>query len=95
MFYLWKQIGQTRGRGYSRKRRSYPTVTATVEIVGRTEKVILLETDQGKTAWIPRYWVLKKKEIGEHNWQIEIKRHQWEEKFPGKSKESLSPRSRH
>jgi len=72
-----------------------PTVTATVEIVRQTEKAILIKNDRGETAWIPKYWVIKKTELSEHTWQIEIKKQQWEEKFSGKPKERLSPRSRH
>ena len=70
-----------------------PTVTATVEIVRQTEKAILIKNDRGETAWIPKYWVIKKKELSEHTWQIEIKKQQWEEKFSGKPEERLSPRS--
>ena len=71
-----------------------PTVTATVEIIFQTEKAIKIKNDQGETAWIPKYWVIKKKEISEHTWQIVIKKQQWEEKFPGKPEGRLSPRSR-
>ena len=63
-----------------------PTVTATVEIVHQTKKAIKIKNDQGKTAWIPRYWVIKKKELSKHTWQIEINKQQWEDKFPGKPK---------
>lgn len=66
-----------------------------VEIVVQAEKAILIKNDRGETAWIPRYWVIKKKELSENTWKIEIKKHQWEEKFPGKPKERLSPRSNH
>ena len=70
-----------------------PTVTATVEIVRQTEKAIRIKNERGETAWIPRAWVIKKKELSENTWQIVIKKQQWEEKFPGKPKEKLSPRS--
>ena len=69
------------------------TVTATVEIIVQTEKAIKIKNDQGETAWIPKYWVIKKKVIDENTWQIVIKKQQWEEKFSGKPDERLSPRS--
>ena len=65
------------------------------DIVGQTEKTLRIKNDRGETAWIPRFWVIKKKELGENTWQIVIKKQQWEEKFSGKPKERLSPRSRH
>ncbi|MEA1926975.1 MAG: hypothetical protein U9N73_02120 [Candidatus Auribacterota bacterium] len=66
-----------------------------VEIVVQAEKAILIKNDRGETAWIPQLWVLKKKELSEHTWEIEIKQHQWEEKLPEVPKENLSFRSRH
>jgi hypothetical protein len=68
-------------------------VTATVEIVRQTEKALRIKNERGETAWIPKYWVIEKKELSEHTWQIEIKKHQWEEKFSGKPKEKLRSRS--
>ena len=102
MFYLWRNLGKPtqkrksrkrtsgnfhkRPSSYSPKRRTDLTVTVTVELIIQTEKAIKINNDRGETAWIPRYWVLKKKEIGEDIWQIETKKHQWEGKFPGKPK---------
>ena len=71
------------------------TVTATVEIVGQTEKALRIKNDRDETAWIPKIWVITKKELSEHTWEIEIEKQNWKDKFPGKPKESLSPRSNH
>jgi len=70
-------------------------VTATVEIIVQTEKALRIENERGETAWIPKYWVIKKKELSEHIWQIVIKKQPWEENFSGKPEERLSPRSNH
>ena|GEM_PF-2316276 len=59
-----------------------PTVMKVVKIVHQTEKAFKIKNDQGKTVWIPKYWVIQKKKLSNHTWQIEIKKHQWEEKFP-------------
>ena len=101
MSLLWRNLGKpTRKRkfrklssGYSQKRRPAKTVTVTVKIIDQTEKAIEIKNDQLETAWIPKYWVIEKKVISEHTWEIVIKKQQWEEKFSGKLTERLSPRS--
>ena len=89
----WKKKSRKVSSGYSRKRRPAKTVTVTVEIIDQTEKAIEIKNDQLETAWIPKYWVIEKKVISEHTWEIVIKKQQWEEKFSGKLTERLSPRS--
>jgi len=101
MSLFWRNLGKSVRKkksrkgysGYSQKRRPAPTVTVTVEIARQSEKAILIMNKRGETAWIPKAWVIKKKELSENTWKIVIKKHQWEEKFSGKPKERLSPRS--
>jgi len=80
-----------RTSGYSPKILPYPTMTATVEVIVQTEKALRIKNDRDETAWIPKIWVITKKELSEHTWQIVIKKQQWEEKFSGKPEERLSP----
>jgi len=84
-----------RTSGYSPKILPYPTVTVTVEVIVQTEKALRIKNDRDETAWIPKIWVITKKELSEHTWEIEIEKQNWKDKFPGKPKESLSPRSNH
>lgn len=58
-----------------------PTLEIEVVVISETPKAIKIRSPIGQTAWIPRQWLIKKREIEPGRWLIKISEYNWVQKF--------------